>query len=122
MSDQADSISQLVEEQLLRIADPVLVKKIRELLVTPYPVDREWDYGSPGQHFTCWPVPEHRPSNTGIAFCAEGFGPSDPWGLVFLTGPYMGIGMDCGWFTSLENAVRDSIAWDGLNPEGYQVK
>jgi hypothetical protein len=54
-------------------------------------------YGPPGQKYTCWTVLEHRPSNTGIAYCEEGFGPSFPWGLIFLSGPHMNIGMDAGW-------------------------
>lgn len=121
MRHKADSISQLVEEELSRITDPVLVQRIRERLVSPYAMDREWDYGSPGQCFTCWTVLEHHPSNTGVAFCAEGFGPSYPWGLVSLSGPDMSIGMDSGWFLSLEDAVRNSMAWEGPNPENYEV-
>ena len=116
-----DEISALVERETQRITDPKLVKKIRELLVSPYPVEREWDYGAPGQQFTCWTVLEHHPSNTAIAFCSEGFGPSYPWGLVSLSGPYMNIGMDCQWHVSLEDAMRNSMAWDGPNPEGYEV-
>jgi hypothetical protein len=121
MRHDPDSISKLVERELLQMADPVLVKRIRELLVLPYPVSREWDYGSPGQCFTCWTVLEHPFSNTGVAYCAEGFGPSYPWGLVFLTGPRMDIGMDCSWYASLEDAVRNSMAWTGENPESYEV-
>jgi hypothetical protein len=33
----------------------------------------------------------------------------------------MGIGMDCGWFPTLEAAMRDSMAWDGSNPPDYRV-
>ena len=64
---------------------------------------------------------EHSPSNTAIAYCEQGFGPSDPWGLAFLSGEHMGIGMDCGWFSTLESAMRDSMALDGANPENYEV-
>jgi hypothetical protein len=118
----AKEISELVHVELQRITDERLQARIRELLVTPYPVERDWDYGAPGEQFTCWTVLEHRVSNTGIAFCAQGFGPSYPWGLVFLSGPHMNIGMDSGWFISLEQAMRDSMAWDGPNPEGYEVQ
>jgi hypothetical protein len=52
--------------------------RIRELLVTPHPVERAWDDGSRGEHFVCWTVLEHHPSNTGIAYCLQGFGPSSP--------------------------------------------
>ncbi len=33
----------------------------------------------------------------------------------------MEIGMDSGWFSTLESAMRDSLAWDGSTPEGYEV-
>ncbi len=117
-----DGISALVECEIQRISDQLLVKRIRELLVFPYSVERAWDYGVPGQRFTCWTFLEHRPSNSGIAFCSDGFGPSDPWGLVFLSGPHMNIGMDCEWYASLEGAMRGSMAWDGPNPEGYEAR
>jgi hypothetical protein len=116
----AKDISDLVEQEILRISEKRLAQKVRELLVTPYPVSRPWDYGAVGEQFTCWTVLEHSPSNTGIAFCSEGFGPSYPWGLVFLSGPHMNIGMDSCWYVSLEQAMRESMAWDQPNPEGYE--
>jgi hypothetical protein len=117
-------ISDLVGREIERIADRRVVEKMRPLLVAPYPVERLWDYGVPGQRFTCWTVLEHAESNTGIAFCSEGFGPSYPWGLVGLSGsgPDMSIGMDCSWFASLEDAFRDCLAWQEPNPEGYEVQ
>jgi len=115
-------IASFVEKELARIADPVLVAAIRPLLVTPYPVERDWDYGLPGQKYTCWTVLEHRASNTGIAYCESGFGPSDPWGLVFLSGENMSMGMDSDWYMTLEDAMRASRAWEQPNPPGYQVQ
>jgi hypothetical protein len=117
----AKNVSDRVEQELRQISDSRLVDRIRELLVTPYPVEREWNYGPDGQQFLCWTVLEHHPSNTGIAYCSEGFGPTYPWGLVALSGEHMSIGMDCSWFVSLEDAMRESMAWEGPNPEGYEV-
>ena len=117
----ADAISSLVRQHLENITDPALQNRTRALLVTPYPVERDWDYGHIGERFTCWTVLEHPPSNTGVAYCEQGFGPSNPWGLVFLSGEDMGIGMDSGWFRTLESAMRESMAWDGGNPENYEV-
>jgi hypothetical protein len=114
-------ISALVAEQLAQITDPVLAERIKELLVTPYAVDRKWDYGVEGQSFACWTLLEHQPSNTGIAYCAEGFGPGYPWGLVFMSGQHMNIGMDSGWYPTLDAAMRASMAWEGPNPEGYEI-
>jgi hypothetical protein len=60
---------------------------------------RPWDYGRPGEAFPCWLVPEHQASNTGIAYCEQGFGPRCPWGLLFLEGTeHMSMGMDSAWF------------------------
>ncbi len=116
-----ENISALVDQELSSIVDAELVAAIRALLVTPTPVGREWDYGRPGETLTCWTVLEHRPSNTGIAYCAQGFGSSDPWGIVFLSGDYTGVGMDAAWFPTLEAAMRVCPAWDsGKNPEGYE--
>jgi hypothetical protein len=111
----------VLKQELKRITDPALVARIRELLVLPYPVERDWDYGRIGEKFTCWTVLEHPQSSTGIAYCPQGFGPSDPWGLIFLTGGHQGIGMDSGWFLNLESAMRGSMAWDRPNPENYEV-
>ena len=122
MSESPEQIGNLVQQEISRIVDRDLVRRIRELLVLPYPVQRAWDYGKPGEHYTCWTVLEHRDSNTAIAFCSGGFGPSYPWGLVALTERNPGIGMDCSWFACLEDALRESMAWDGENPEHYETK
>jgi hypothetical protein len=116
-----EEIAAIVQSELASILDSTLAAAIRRLVVEPYPVEREWDYGAPSTTYTCWTVLEHHPSNTGIAYCAQGFGPRYPWGLVFLTGEQMGIGMDCGWFVRLEDAMRDSRAWEGPNPPDYEV-
>ena len=115
-----EDISKLVRGELARVTDEKLSQRISELLVEPSHVDRAWDYGAVGVMYPCWSVLVHVESNTGIAYCADGFGPAYPWGLVHLTGPYMSIGMDSGWFVSLEGAMRDSMAWDSPNPEGYE--
>ena len=116
-----EDIADLTQSELTKITNSDLVGRIQELLVTPYPVQRYWDYGKPGEAFDCWIILEHRPSNTGIAYCEKGFGPAYPWGLIFLTGEHMSIGMDSAWHLSLEWAMRESMAWDGGNPDGEEV-
>ena len=114
MDETAETIAARVRVELAGMSDDALRARIQELLVSPYPVTRPWDYGAPGE-YVCWTVLEHRPSNTGIAFCSEGFGPQAPWGLVWLEerpSSTMSMGMDCGWFPSLAEAMRDSAAWD----------
>jgi hypothetical protein len=46
--ETAETIRRLVEKEISSISDESLVARIRELFVAPYPVEREWDYGSPG--------------------------------------------------------------------------
>ena len=113
-------VAALLEQQLSLVTDPVMATRIRELLVPPYAVDRPWDYGELGQTYVCWTVLEYRPSNTGIAYCGDGF--ADPWGLVFLEGPHMSMGMDSAWFAFFEDAFRHSGAWDGETPTGHEVR
>jgi hypothetical protein len=101
--------------------DNRFVAAIMPLLIPPRREDRDWDYGVAGQKYPCWIVLEHRPSNTGIAYCAEGFGPADPWGLLFLQGEHLSMGMDAGWFTTLEGAFRESPACEFPPPPGFEV-
>ena len=119
--NSAEDIERLVQAQLGRITDGALVKAISSLLVAPRVEERPWDYGPPGQKYPCWIVLEHPPSNTGIAYCAEGFGPQCPWGLLFLAGEHLSMGMDAGWYTTLEDAFRESMACDLPSPPGYEV-
>ena len=121
-SIDAEKIVELVELELAKITDAQMSERIRQLLVPPYPVLRDWDYSPPDSRYTCWTVLEHRDSNTGIAYCEQGFGPTHPWGLVHLSGPHMSIGMDCSWYQSLEDAIRESATWDEPNPEGSEVQ
>jgi hypothetical protein len=39
-----------------------------------------------------------------------------------MTGPFLGMGMDSQWFSYFEDAFRGSMAWDGDNPPGYEVR
>lgn len=119
--DEAD-VRKLLHGELMRIGDGAVRREIESLLVEPYCVEREWDYGPAGQKFPCWTVLEHPASNTAIAYCSQGFGPANPWGLVFLSGPYMSIGADYQWYSSLEDAFRQSQAWTGENPPGYEIE
>ena len=111
MAVSASSITDLLEAELLALANPRVVEHICGLLVTPRVEMRGWDYGEPDQQFPCWIVLEHPASNTGIAYSEFGFGPSSPWGLLFLTGAkHMSMGMDSAWFDYLMEAYFESKA------------
>jgi hypothetical protein len=105
------TIRSLVEAELLELSDARVVSHIQSLLVEPQVILREWDYGTPGEAYPCWSVLAHEKSNTGIAYCEQGFGPRSPWGLVVLSGSsHMSIGMDSGWFETFLQAYFDSAA------------
>lgn len=122
MTLNAEKVSFLAERELQRISQPELVSLIQQLRVEPRCELREWDYGELGEAYPCWIVLEHKDSNTGVAYCEQGFGPATPWGILFLSGPHMSIGADFSWFVSLEDAVRECSAWEGPNPPGYEVQ
>ncbi len=114
---QIDSIAlkARIEGELANVSDERVTSHIRRLLVEPNLVLRPWDYGEPGQQYPCWTVLDDTAhSGTGIAYCASGFGPKCPWGLVWL-GDDMGdkrasMGMDSGWFPTFMDAFFDSFA------------
>lgn len=104
----AATLRRHIEGELSGVADERVASFIRALLVEePRPVLRPWDYGPPGQQYPCWIVLEWK--DTGIAYCNEGFGPSCPWGLIFLEGEgrSQSIGMDCSWFATFLEAVQE---------------
>ena len=112
MPTTANDVDELVDAELNNIRDGRVLARLRELRIRPKPIKRGWDYGEPDQMHLCWTVLEHAESNTGIAYCGEGFGPEHPWGLIFISGDHMNMGMDSAWFKSLEAALLDSMAWD----------
>jgi hypothetical protein len=117
MSTTSSLVSKLVDSELGRIADTSTADLIRRLLVSPRCEQRPWDYGAPDETYPCWIVAEHPSSNAAVAYCEQGFGPRCPWGLLWISGEHLSMGMDSGWFTSLEDAVRDSFAWEEASPE-----
>lgn len=111
----ASVVDAFVDAQLAAIADTAVLSLVARLRVAPREEVRPWDYGEPHE-YPCWIVLEHHPSDTAVAYCAQGFGPRAPWGLLFLT-RHLSMGMDSGWFSSLEEAVRESFAMEDLQSE-----
>lgn len=112
MTVTPELLKALVESDLSLLSDGRVLAHIRSLLVSPKPVLRSWNYGVDGEQYPCWTVLEHPASNTGIAYCENGFCPTSPWGLVFLQGSeaQMSMGMDSGWFSTFLQAYFDSQA------------
>ena len=102
-------VQALVESQLSAMKDRRLAEEIGALRIPPRCEQRRWDYGSPGQTFPCWFVLESRTVSVGIAYCEQGFGPMQCWGVMFLTGPNTSMGMESSWHRSLEEAFLDML-------------
>jgi hypothetical protein len=116
-----NDVDRLFEKEVARITQSDLLQLIRRLRVPTRCEERPWDYGKEDEAYPCWIVLDHPESNTCIAYCEQGFGPRCPWGLLWIT-KHLNIGMDSGWFVTLEDAVRESMAWEGENPPGYEVQ
>jgi hypothetical protein len=121
MAQSGADIEALLAAEIGRIRQPELLALISSLKVPVRMEERVWDYGHPGQTFPCWIVLEHPPSDTAIAYCSYGLGPRCPWGLLFLSA-HPNMGMDSGWFETLEDAVRDSMAWEDQNSRGSEAQ
>src|SRR5262249_12080529 len=114
MAINADKLKNLVERELQNLSDIRVLSHIRGLLVEPNAVLLHWDYGVPGQQYPCWIVLADPKSNTAVAYSEQGFGPRNPWGLVWLPtdDEHSSMGMDSGWFPSLLGAYFESSAAD----------
>jgi hypothetical protein len=125
MTNEKAAVTAEVETEMARIADERLATELRSYLVEPRPCLLPWDYGHPHPEFPepsypAFIVAEFPESGTGIAFSRYGFGPAQPWGLVWLD--RLGYGMDSGWYARLEGAFRESMAWSEPAPPGYEVE
>jgi hypothetical protein len=111
MPIDARELKTLIEVELRAVHDDRVANHILSLLVEPRATLRDWDYGAPGQQHLCWIVLDDG-SDTGIAYCEEGFGPRCPWGLVSAAGGdgWNSIGMDSGWFPTFMEAYFESMA------------
>ncbi len=114
MSASAGSVTALVEDELAKLGDRRVLEHIRGLLVPPEIQMRAWDYGTSDTAYPCWLVLAHKASNTGIAYSEFGFGPTTPWGLLFLEGEHMSMGMDSGWYQYFLDAHFESMAASDL--------
>lgn len=112
----AASVNSRFASELSAIRDQSLAAKIQSLAVVPSPCTRSWDYGDEGEAYDCWRVLIDPALNISIEFCLDGFGPKCPWGVMSLHSAIASMGMDAGWFSTLEDAVRSSPIWRGRNP------
>ncbi|WP_417481683.1 hypothetical protein [Maricaulis sp.] len=111
------TLKRWIEVELAAASDRKIEAAIRRRLVEPEPMMRGWDYpgwrgAQAGTRYECWTVLKHPPSDTGICYCESGFGPENPWGLIFLTGDEarLSMGMDFGWYPTFLQAFEESMA------------
>jgi hypothetical protein len=114
------NVSTILENAIGDISDREVVTTIRRYLTEPRLEYRNWGYKD-GTQYPCWIIAVDRESKTVLAYCEHGFGPSSPWGILSDSSEAGEMGMDCCWFTRLEDAIRQSVMWKGNNPPGYEV-
>jgi|CXWL01.1.fsa_nt_gi hypothetical protein len=104
--DSDREIVAVVEAALCTFADPKLVGALRTFIVSPRRELREWEWGKEPSEVVTWVIAESARYNYGIVFSEDGFGPEQPWGLVFSS--HTNIGADYCWYKTLEAAFTDS--------------
>ncbi len=107
----ADTLKGLIGQELNNLLDVRVTAHIQSLLVEPRAELRDWDYGEPGEQYPCWITLADNGSNIAIAYCESGFGPRNPWGLLWLESrEHMSMGMDSAWHSTFLDAYFDSLA------------
>jgi hypothetical protein len=109
----AEEIAAIVEHQLQRITDPLVLDALQSLLIKPVLQERKWFYSDKTDF--CWAVAEHPETDT--CYVYGGFVWDDeeellPWGLVLIT--ELDMGMDSYWSKNLEIIFYDSFASHSL--------
>jgi hypothetical protein len=112
-------ILDLIEAELVDFSDVEIIDFIKTHLIDPAPLDLAWDYGEPDVKFRGWSVLEDAITGTRIVYCEQGFGPTNPWGLVSCYVETPSMGQDTGWFTTFLDAFFDSLSSTRL--QIYQV-
>lgn len=115
MAITPSQLTALVDAELGLINDSRILTHVRGQHIEPQAVTGAWHYGIQGQTYPCWIVAKTS-SDTAIAYCEYGFGPTRPWGLIFLgdASDMVGIGMDCAWFPTFFEAWCDSFGCTDL--------
>ena len=113
MAIDASQLKKLIDHELAHLSDARVKTHIQGLLVEPKPTLRDWDYGKPNEKYLCWQVLNDNESNFGISYCESGFGPRNPWGLVWLESnedKAISMGMDSSWYPTFLDAYFESSA------------
>jgi len=99
-------VQALISIEIERISEPTLADVIRTFLVPPRMELRTWDWSNDYPQLPTWVVAESQRYDYGIVYSDNGFGPDNPWGLVFSS--HTNFGADYCWYSSLESAFLQS--------------
>lgn len=104
---EKSQLKKLIRSELSSVADPAQRDRLTALMWDdPRPMICAWDYGLPDETYSCWCVAGSPGSDrVGVVYCESGFGPKNPWGLIFLHDAVPRMGMDSAWFPTLPEAL-----------------
>jgi hypothetical protein len=104
-------VAALVRDDMRALDDARVVAHVSALLTAPPRLLRlAWFYGAVGETFDAFLVLDHPRSGTGIAYCRQGFGPANPWGLILTDRGPPSTGADDGWYPRFLDAYFESKA------------
>jgi len=101
-----EEVAALVDSELLKIGTPEVLEGLKFSLIKPRIEFRWWDWQKPAKQYPVWIVAESSVNDYGIDFTDYGFGPEQPWGLVFLSKE--NFDADYCWYGSLGEAYLRS--------------
>jgi len=107
MSVDPARLRKLLEDEIQCISEANLRTRVRSILVEPTLMKCGWDYGQAEETYPCWKVVEQQ--RVGIVYREHGFGPSSPWGLIWLRERVPSMGQDSGWFPTFREAAADLL-------------
>lgn len=103
-------LQRLLENEMAVIDNSDLQARVKALLIEPVFMRCAWDYGAPDETYPCWKVVgEPAVDTVGIIYCEQGFGPTCPWGLIWMNEAVPSMGKDSGWFRSFREAAADLL-------------
>ncbi|MFO0876271.1 MAG: hypothetical protein U0840_02770 [Gemmataceae bacterium] len=104
-------VEALVRDDMRALSDARVAAHVFSLLADPpRPVRLGWTFGAVGETLDGFLVLDHPRSGTGIVYCEQGFGPANPWGLVFTDRGPLSTGTSDGWYPRLLDAYFESKA------------
>jgi hypothetical protein len=101
------TLKDLVDAELAQVSDARVLADIGRLRIEPRPFAGRWNFTRARRYHPCWAILQNERGH-GVAYCASGFGPSLPWGLMRLSGDSW-MGMDSDWLPTLLDAYFGSL-------------